>query len=131
MRLTCKLILKIHLLSNFCPLKKIYICIDIFLLFRYFFDSFYTVFRFFVPFILLLSGFGIFGGKLQCTYGTWSDILWPEFHICNLKSVDLSAKQSSESYYFSGNPIQKNQVTVICFYSGSSISQFEWFGFSN
>lgn len=66
--------------------------------------------------------FGILGRELTTYYSveTGGFILWRSFYYCRLKSVDLSAVHTSESYSFSGTSSEKSQTTAIFFTLGSS-----------
>lgn len=78
----------------------------------------------FISFCVLFSCLETFSRELQCSYKTWGDNLWPSTHHCELRSVDLSAARSSETFSFTNTPVQKSQANVIMFYPGISSIDF-------
>jgi hypothetical protein len=71
--------------------------------------------------LLSISGIGILGRELQCSYSTDAWINWPTFQKCRVSSAGLSENFQTQIYSFSGNSSQKTQVTAVEFNSVGKI----------
>ncbi len=70
---------------------------------------------------LLISSSSVFGRELTCTYGTYSEPLWPAYSYCQISSVDFSESYQSQYHTFSGTSAQKTATTAVYFLSSSNI----------